>query len=113
MIGVARAVAEAEEAREDLADAGDVGVDIRRAQQLAALVLAGGIADLGGAAAHEHDGAVAMLLQPAQQHDLHQAADMQGIRRGVEADIAGDAALAGERVQRLQIGALVEIARGR
>ena len=51
---------------------------------------AGGIADLGGAAAHEHDRAVAGALQQPQQHDLHEAADMQAVGGGVEADIGGD-----------------------
>ena len=46
-------------------------------EQLAALVLARGIADLGRAAAHQHDRLVPRLLQPPQQHDLHQAADME------------------------------------
>ena len=56
-------------------------------EQLPGVVLAGRIADLGGAAAHQHDGLVAGLLQAAQQHDLHQAADMQAVGGGVEADI--------------------------
>ena len=58
-------------------------------EQLAALVAAGRIADLGGAAAHQHDRLVAGLLEAAQQHDLDQAADVQRWRGGVEADIAG------------------------
>ena len=70
-----------------------VGVDLRRRQKLARLVLAGRIADLGGAAAHHDDRLVAGLLQPAQRHDLHQVADMKARRRAIEADIAGDAFL--------------------
>ena len=38
-------------------------------QQLARLVLAGGVADPRRAAAHQHDGPVAVLLQQAQDHD--------------------------------------------
>jgi hypothetical protein len=57
-------------------------------QHLAALVAPGGIADPRGAAAHHHDRLVPGLLQAAQHHDLHQAADMQRGRGGVEADIA-------------------------
>ena len=58
-------------------------------EQLAALVLAGRIADLGGAAAHQHDRLVPGLLEPAQHHDLDEAADMERRRGRVEADIAG------------------------
>jgi hypothetical protein len=86
--------------------AGDVGV----AQQLAAFVLAGGIADLGGAAAHQDDRLVAGLLQAAQHHDLDQAADVQGRRGGVEADIGRDDPAGGRRVQFLRMGDLVDIA---
>ena len=58
-------------------------------EQLAALVLARGIADLGRPAAHQHDRLVPGLLQAAQQHDLHQVADVERGRGRVEADIAG------------------------
>ena len=70
-------------------------------EQLAALVLAGRIADLGGAAAHQHDRLVPGLLQPPQHHDLDEAADMERRRGRVEADIAGHDLLRGERVQAL------------
>ena len=60
-------------------------------EQLARLVLAGRIADLGGAAADQHDRLVPGLLQLAQHHDPEQIADMQARRGAVEADIAGDA----------------------
>ena len=56
-------------------------------EQLAALVLARRIADLGRAAAHQHDRLVPGLLQPAQHHDLDQAADVEARRGRVEADI--------------------------
>ena len=74
---VGRPVAEGQEPLEHAADAGDVGVDLVVGEQRAALVLAGGIADLGRAAAHQHDRLVPGLLQPAQHHDLHQAAHVQ------------------------------------
>jgi len=92
------------------ADPGDVGVDRVFGQQLAALVLARRVADLGRAAAHQGDRPVAGLLHPAQQHDLHQVPDMQRIRRRIEADIAGDRPLGRQGVQRLEVGALVDIA---
>ena len=89
MIASARPSPNFEELVEDAADAGHVGGDLGVGQQLAALVLARGIADPGGAAAHQHDRPVAGLLQQAQQHDLQQAADMQAVGGAVEADIGG------------------------
>ena len=59
-------------------------------QNLAALVLAGRIADARGAAAHQRDRAMAGLLHPVQHHDRQQRADMQRGRGAVEADIGGD-----------------------
>ena len=59
-------------------------------EQLARLVLEARIADLGGAAAHQHDRLVPGLLEPAQHHDLDEAADVERGRGRVEADIAGD-----------------------
>ena len=50
-----RAGAEIEKAREHRADRGDIGVDLRGAQQGAAGILARRIADLAGAAAHQRD----------------------------------------------------------
>ena len=91
-----------------LADAGDVLGDLLLAHQLARLVAERGIADLGGAAAHQHDGLVPRLLQPPQQHDLHHAAHMQAVGRGVEADIGDDPLLPGEFIQRRPIGALMQ-----
>ena len=108
--GAGGAVAEAQEVTEDLADAGDVGVDLLVGEQLARLVPARRIADLGGAAAHQHDRAVARLLQPAQQHDLHQAADMQAVGRGIEADVGGDHARPARCVERRGVGLLMDVA---
>jgi len=61
-----------------------LGGDVGLAEQLARLVLAGGIADLGRATAHQDHRLVPGLLQSAQHHDLDQAADMQAGRGGVE-----------------------------
>ena len=72
-------------------DAGDVGGDLRLGEQLPRLVAAGRVADLGGAAAHQHDGPMSGSLQVAQQHDLHEAADVQAVGRRVEADVGRDA----------------------
>ena len=79
-------------------------------QQLAALVLARRIADLGRAAAHQHDRPVARLLQPAQHHDLDQAADMEARRGRVEADVGGDDLPLRQRVERRGVGQLVDVA---
>ena len=57
--GVGRAVAERQVVGEALPDARHVGVDLRGREQLARLVAAGGIADLGRAAAHQRDRLVA------------------------------------------------------
>ncbi len=103
---IGRAVAEAQERIEAAADAGHVGGDLLVGEQLARLVLAGGVADPRGAAAHQHQRPMAVALQQAQDHDLHQAADMQAVGGAVEADIGGDRAGAQRRVQALGVGAL-------
>ena len=107
---VRRAVPEGQEAFEDPLDGGDIGLDPVLGEQLARLVLEAGVADLAGAAAHQHDGLVPSLLQSAQQHDLHQAADVERRRGRIEADIARHDLLRRERIQRGRIGELVEIA---
>ena len=88
--GVIVALAEAHEFAEHRLDAADIGGDLCVGEKLARLVLARGIADLGGAAADQHDWPVPRLLQFAQHHDAEQIADMEARRRAVEADIAGD-----------------------
>ena len=106
--GVGLAVAIAQHLGEHAADRGLVGLDLGDGAQRARLVLAGGIADHGGAAAHQRDRLVAALLQPVQQHHGEEVADMQRRRGAVIADIGGGFALDGERVQPLEIGALVD-----
>ncbi len=108
---VGRAVAEGQELGEDLADAGHVAGDLGVAEQRARLVLARGVADPRRAAAHQHDRLVPGLLEQAQQHDPQQAADMQAVGGAVVADIGGDGWPSREaRVERRQIGALMDIA---
>ena len=80
---------------------------------LAALVLAGGIADARGAAAHQRDRPVAGLLQPVQHHDRQQRADMQRGRGAVEADIGGDRPSTRERIERVGLRHLVDEAAAR
>ncbi len=104
------ALAEADEMRERLADARLVGLDLFDRQQLAALVLAGRIADHRRAAAHQRDRLAAGLLKPVQHHDLHQRADMQRGSRAVEADIRGERPRARLVVEPAEIGTLMDIA---
>ena len=100
--------AEVEELGERPLDAALVGVDLRLGQQLPAFILARRVADLGRAATHQRDRPVAGLLQVAQHHDADQIADMQAVGGAVVADIGGDDAVGRQRVERRQIGALMD-----
>src|SRR5262249_41011192 len=84
---IGAAVAEFQEFGENLLDAALVRLDLLGGKNPAALVLAGWVPDASSAAAHQRDGPVPGVLQPAQKHDLHQAADVQARRCAVEADI--------------------------
>ena len=75
--GVAAGAFEFQELGEDRADAFEIFVDHLLGEDAAAFVLAGGIADARGAAAHQRDRPVAGLLQPIQHHDRQQRADVQ------------------------------------
>ena len=68
------------------------------------------VADLGRPAAHQHDRLVSGLLQPAQHHDLDQAADVKARRGRVEADVGGDDLLRRQRIERRGVGHLVDVA---
>ena len=107
--GVALAVAEADEMGERLADAGLVGLDLGDRQQLAALVLAGRVADHRRAAAHQRDRLAARLLEPVQHHDLDERADVQRGRGAIEADVARERPRTRLVVEPLKIGALMNI----
>jgi hypothetical protein len=108
--GAAGTVIEAQKAIKGLTDAGDVRVDLRRRQQLAGFVTSGWIAHFGGAATHQDNRAVSGLLEAAQQHDLHQAADMQAVSRGIESYIGRYHFGARTGVQRGAVGDLMDIA---
>ncbi len=101
------AFAKAQEAGKHGLDAGLVLLDCLDRQDLPAFILAGRIADLGRAAAHQRDRLVAGLLQPAQHHDLDQAAGVQARCSAVEPDIGGDRPLGAHRVQTFRVGDLV------
>ena len=86
---IAAGVFEFQEFGEDRANAFEVVVDGLVGQKPPAFVLARRIADARGAAAHQRDRPVAGLLQPVQQHDRQQRADMQRRRGAVETNIGG------------------------
>ena len=106
--GVGRAIAEGKEGFEGAADAGLVVRDGLVAQQRPDLVAEGRVADARGAAAHQHDGLVAAALQQAQQHDRQQVADMQAVRRQVEARIGGKRPRLQARDEGFLVGDLVD-----
>ena len=103
-------IAKGQEPFEHASDAGDVLRDNVVGQKLARFVLEAWIADLASAATHHHDGFVAGLLQPPQQHDLHQRSDVQRWRGGIEADIARHNLLHRKAIKRCRVGHLVDIA---
>jgi hypothetical protein len=105
--GVRCTLAIAQHLCEHAADARLVGLDLRDAADRAHLVLAGGVTDHGGAAAHQRDRLVAGLLQPVQHHHGQEVADMQRWCGAVVPDIGGRLALGRERVQSLEVRALV------
>ena len=109
-LGVGGAVAERHELSEYPLDpfhiAGDVGI----AEELTGLVLPGRIADLGGAATHEHDGSVPGPLEDPQHHDRQEAAHVQARRRAVEPDIARDDAFAGTSIEAIRVRDLMHVA---
>ena len=107
---IGRAVAEGQQSFEDGPDAGDILVDRGVGQHLAAFIAPGRIADPCRAAAHEDNRLVSGLLQTAQHHDLHEAADMQGRRSGVETDVAGHDLFCRQSVEPLGVGYLVDVA---
>ena len=69
---IGRTITDFDQRIEGSQDRGFVGLDLLLGQHGARLVLAGRVADLGGAAAHQDDRLVAGLLHPAQHHDLHE-----------------------------------------
>ncbi len=104
------ALAEVEEFGKDALDPLLVGLDRLERKHLAAFVLPGGIANPRRAAAHQRDRLAAGLLQQAQQHDLHQRADMERGRRAVEPDIGDEFPGCGLSVEPGEIRALMDVA---
>ena len=108
--GIGRAIAEGKQPFEDGPDARDIRRDRRVVEHLPRRVLAARVSDLGGPSAHDDDRFVARLLETAQHHDLHEAADMEAGRCRVEADIARHDPFACQRIQPVRIGDLMNIA---
>src|SRR5215212_5141933 len=104
---VGRAGAKAQHLGEHAADTRFIGLDLLDRTQGAGFVLAGGIADHGGAATHQCDRLVAALLQTRQHHHAEEVADVQ--RRGcaIVADIAVCLTFRGERVEAFEIRTLM------
>jgi DNA polymerase-3 subunit alpha len=107
---VAGPVAKGQKLRKDLLDAVQVRLDGFIGQLRPRGVLARGVPDLGRAAAHKDDGLVTGLLEPAQHHDLDQAADVERGGRRVETDVGRDHPGIGRRVQLRRMGDLVNVA---
>src|ERR1700722_17248245 len=95
---------------ENLANSGDIGTDLPVREELARFIASRRIPDLRGSAAHQHDRTVTRLLQAAQQHDLHQAADVQAVRGGVKSDISRENTRARPPVESRGIGLLMDVA---
>jgi hypothetical protein len=74
----------AEQALEDRALPAEVLGDLLVREQAALGVLAAGVTDAPGGAAHEHDGPVPVPREDAQQHDRDQVAHGQRVGGGVE-----------------------------
>ena len=106
--GIGRPVAKGKELGEDLLDAVQIVVDLLIRQERARIVAKARIADAGRAAAHQGDRLVPGLLEPAQHHDLDEAADMKAFRRRIEADIARHSLLHGRLVEGGLVGKLMD-----
>ena len=106
--GIGLAGAECQELREYGLDAVEIRVDHFVGQQGARFVAKARVADPRCAAAHQCDRLVAGLLQPAQQHDLDQAAGVEARRRRIEADIARQQPFQQTLIEACIVGGLVD-----
>ena len=66
----------------------DVVGDLFHREQIALRALHRGVADHARAAAGQHDGTVAELLQPGQTHQGDQVSDVKAVGRGVKTDVS-------------------------
>src|SRR5882762_2313639 len=79
-----------EQATELFLDLGEIGLEDLPGEQLALLSLAARVANGTGGAARERDGMVALELKAAKPEQRDEIADMEAVRRGIEAGIEGD-----------------------
>jgi hypothetical protein len=108
MMRIGVAVAEIQHLGEDALDRRLVGLDFLDGAHRPGLVLAGRIANHRRAAAHQRDGLVAGLLQPVQHHQGEEVADMKRRRGAIISDIGDHLVLRRQRVETLEIRALVD-----
>ena len=99
---------EVDEALELAAHGPEVRLQLLAREERALRRLAPGVADHARAAAGEHDGAVARLLEAPQGAQLHQVPHLQARLRRVEARIDSDGLGRQQRGERVAIGDLVE-----
>ena len=92
--------------RKHRADTVGVGMYLLDREHLAHLVLAGRVAYFGCAASHQRNGPMTGFLKPAQQHDLHQIANMERRSRQIIANVACNHALAHLRIKFLKVCAI-------
>ena len=104
LAGIAAGALEFQEFGKNRTDTREILFDDVVGEDAPALILAGGVADPGGAAAHQCDRLVPGLLQPIQHHDRQQRADMQRGGRAVETDIGRNGPGLGARVQHVRLG---------
>ena len=108
--GIGRAIAKGQKLLKRRAYRRNVGFDRFIGQHLADFVFTRRITNTRRAAAHDHDGLMAGLLQSAQQHDGHQISDMKRWRSRIEADISRNNLFGRKRIKRRRVGCLVDVA---
>ena len=100
------AAVKAQVAGEYLADSGDIGLDLLLREQPARFIPPRGVADhrdVPGVPAR-------LVLQAAQHHYLHEAADVQAVGRRIETDVGGYDAGSCPGIQGRSIRYLVDVA---
>ena len=86
---------EIEQTAELAPDAGDIGFEDVAGEEIALGRLAARVADHAGGAARERDGAMAGQLEPAQDEEADEVAEVEAVGGRVEADVEGEGRRAG------------------
>ena len=84
------ALAEVDKAAHLLFEAGDIVSNELGGEHFSHFVLAAGVANHAGAAAQQHDGAMACLLHMAHHHQRNEVTYMQAVGSGVKTNIESD-----------------------